>query len=139
MAQRKTKVNLTVMRTLAPERLGKCFELVEGKLVSRVDAQLCGASAWTRTISSIRSLPKDIAKADLCVWGVCPEAKASERFAVGSGDWLAKAKDTAPLAVRRTNAAFPWSKVRIPGYSATYSSDIRPPVPGYPATFDTLL
>lgn len=31
------------------------------------------------------------------------------------------------------------SKVRIPEYSATYSSDIRPPIPGYPATFDTLL
>lgn len=29
--------------------------------------------------------------------------------------------------------------LRIPEYSATYSSDIRPPIPGYPATFDTLL
>jgi len=29
--------------------------------------------------------------------------------------------------------------VRIPEHSSTYSSDIRPPIPGYPATFDTLL
>ena len=29
--------------------------------------------------------------------------------------------------------------VRIPEHSATCSSDIRPPIPGDPATFDTLL
>ena len=28
--------------------------------------------------------------------------------------------------------------LRIPGYSATYSDSIRPPIPGYPATFDAL-
>jgi len=32
-----------------------------------------------------------------------------------------------------------WSFMRIPEYSATCSGDIRPPIPGYPATFDTLL
>ncbi len=29
--------------------------------------------------------------------------------------------------------------VRILEYSATYSDSIRPPIPGYPATFDALL
>ena len=37
----------------------------------------------------------------------------------------------------KTNGSKLW--LRIPEYSATYSDSIRPPIPGYPATFDTLL
>jgi hypothetical protein len=31
-----------------------------------------------------------------------------------------------------------WTGLRIPEYSAAYSSNIRPPIPGYPATCDAL-
>jgi len=31
-----------------------------------------------------------------------------------------------------------YSTVRIPEYPATHSDNIRPPVPGYPATCDAL-
>jgi hypothetical protein len=31
------------------------------------------------------------------------------------------------------------TRLRIPEHLATYSSDIRPPIPGDPATFDTLV